>query len=144
MARPVRPIRAGRSGGTPKSMRLIRSAAIVLAAAIIVGCVPQQTLPPTCHDPAVTLHATLGDEHLEPSILEACRGQKVTMSVVIERDGIFHLHGYDAQTSATEVRTGQTLNLEFEAVRSGQFPIALHTTDGPAEAIIGTFIVYEP
>jgi hypothetical protein len=125
-------------------MRLPRSAAIVLAAAIIVGCVPQQTLPATCNDPSVTLHATLNDEHLEPAILEACRGQKVTMTVVIERDGIFHLHGYDDQTSATEVRAGQTLNLELEAVRSGQFPIALHTTDGPAEAIIGTFIVYEP
>jgi hypothetical protein len=125
-------------------MRLPQSAAIVFAAAIIAGCVAQQTLPPTCHDPAVTLHATLSDEHLEPTILEACRGQQVTMSVVIERNGIFHLHGYDDQTSATEVRAGQTLNLTFEAVRSGQFPIALHTTDGPAEAFIGTFIVYEP
>jgi hypothetical protein len=125
-------------------MRFDRRAAILIVAAIIAGCVPQQPLPATCNDPAVSLHATLADEHLNPGILEACRGQQVMLSVKIERDGIFHLHGYDDQTSATEVRAGQTLKLEFQAVRSGQFPIALHTTDGPAEVIVGTFIVYEP
>jgi hypothetical protein len=125
-------------------MRLDRRAAMLIAAAIIAGCVPQKSLPTTCDDPAVTLHATLADEHLDPGVLEACRGQAVTLSVKIERNGIFHLHGYDDQTSATEVRAGQTLNLPFQAVRSGQFPIALHTTDGPAEVIVGTLIIYEP
>jgi hypothetical protein len=85
-------------------MRFDRRAAILIVAAIIAGCVPQQPLPATCNDPAVTLTATLADEHLDPGVLEACRGQQVTLSVKIERDGIFHLHGYDDQSSATEVR----------------------------------------
>jgi hypothetical protein len=113
-------------------------------AAILVACVPQVVLPATCNDPSVMLHATLVDERLEPATLEVCRDQRVTLMVDAQRDGVFHLHGYDDQAAATEVRAGQTLTLEFNAVRSGQFPIALHTTDGPAEATIGTLIVHEP
>ena len=90
------------------------------------------------------LHATLANEQLTPGTLEVCRDQQVTLMVDIQRDGIFHLHGYDDQLAATEVRAGETLNLEFTTVRSGQFPIALHTVDGPAEVIIGTLIVHEP
>ena len=62
----------------------------------------------------------------------------------IERDGVLHLHGYDDQVSATEVRAGQETVFEFEAVRSGVFPIALHTLDGPAEVPVGSLIVHEP
>lgn len=116
----------------------------MLVAAVVAACVPQVVLPPTCHDPSVMLHATLADGHLTPGTLEVCRDQQVTLMVDIQRDGVFHLHGYDDQVAATEVRTGRTLTMEFTAVRSGQFPIALHTADGPAEATIGTFIVHEP
>jgi hypothetical protein len=115
----------------------------VLPAAIVGACVPQVDLPATCDDPSVTLHATLADEHLTPATLEVCRDQRVTLVVDVQRDGVFHLHGYDDQAAATEVRAGQTLSLELTAVRSGQFPIALHTTDGRAEATIGTLIVHE-
>jgi len=90
------------------------------------------------------LHATLTDERLEPSILEVCRGQTVTLIVDIERDGVFHIHGYDDQVQAAAVFAGEELELPFTAVRSGQFPIALHTADGPAEVAIGTLIVHEP
>ena len=116
----------------------------MLVAAIVGACVPQVVLPATCTDPSVTLHASLADEHLTPGTLEVCRDQRVTLVVDIGRDGIFHLHGYDDQVAATEVRAGETLDLEFTAVRSGQFPIALHPTSGPAEVTIGTLIVHEP
>jgi hypothetical protein len=46
--------------------------------------------------------------------------------------------------AATEVQAGETLDLELTAVRSGQFPIALHTEDGPAEVTVGILIVHEP
>jgi hypothetical protein len=111
---------------------------------VLVACVPQTVLPATCNDPSIVLHAELVDERLEPRTLEVCRDQAVTLMVDIRRDGILHLHGYDDQAPATEVRAGRTLTLEFTAVRSGQFPIALHTTDGPAEVTLGSLIVHEP
>jgi hypothetical protein len=112
-------------------------------AAVGVACVPQVQLPGTCDNPSVVLHATLADEQLTPRTLEVCRHQHVTLEVDVQRDGVFHIHGYDDQASAIEVRDGATLKVVFTAVRSGQFPIALHTTDGPAEVTIGTLIVHE-
>ena len=119
-------------------------AAPALLAAVLTACVGDAGLPATCHDPSVSFEATLSDEHLEPASFDACRGQEVTITFTIERDGVLHLHGYDDQVPATEVRAGQETVFEFDAVRSGQFPIALHTTDGPAEVNVGTLTVHEP
>jgi hypothetical protein len=121
-----------------------RATALLAIAAIMVGCVPPTVLPETCDDPSVTVPATLRNESLEPGTLEFCRDQRVTLTVTVERDGILHLHGYDDQVAATEVHAGETLELAFTTVRSGQFPIALHTTDGPAEVTVGVLIVHEP
>ena len=113
-------------------------------AALLVACVPSTVLPEDCDAPDVTRGSTLTGEQLEPATIEVCRDQQVTLEVEVERDGILHLHGYDDQTPAVEVRAGETTELAFTAVRAGQFPIALHTTDGPAEATVGTLIVHEP
>ena len=119
-------------------------AAATLLAVLLSACVGDAGLPSTCHDPSVDFSATLSDEHLQPASFDACRGQAVTMTFTIERDGVLHLHGYDDQVSATEVRAGQETVFEFEAVRSGVFPIALHTLDGPAEVTVGSLIVHDP
>jgi hypothetical protein len=124
-------------------MTALTTLAAALATAL-VACVPSAVLPATCNDPSVTLNATLSDEHLDPATLEVCRDQRVRLVVEVERDGILHLHGYDDQVAAQEVSSGETVTLELTTVRSGQYPIALHTTDGPAEAIIGTLIIHEP
>ena len=123
--------------------------ATVLATAALLGallsaCVEDAGLPETCHDPLVSFTATLSGEQLQPATFDACRGQAVTITFAIERDGVLHLHGYDDQVPAAEVRGGQETVFEFDAVRSGQFPIALHTTDGPAEKTVGTLTVHEP
>jgi hypothetical protein len=126
-------------------MRLDRWIAVLpVMAAMLAACVPTQVLPATCGDPSVTLQATLVDERLEPATLEVCRDQRVRLVVAIQRDGVFHVHGYDDQLAATEVHAGESLELSFTTVRSGQFPIALHTTDGPAEVTVGVLIVHEP
>jgi hypothetical protein len=117
---------------------------IALLSAALCACVPATSLPATCHDPSVTFAATLVDEHLEPASFDVCRGQKVTITFTIQRAGILHLHGYDDLLQAREVRAGQTVDLSFDAAHAGQFPIALHTTDGPAEATVGTLVVNEP
>jgi hypothetical protein len=110
---------------------------------VLAGCVPGTDLPDTCDDASVTIAATLVEERLEPSTLEVCRGQQVTIELTVERDAVFHLHGYDTELPAQEVRTGEDVSLTFEAARAGQFPIEIHTTDGPAEAQVGTLVVHE-
>jgi hypothetical protein len=116
----------------------------MLLAALLTACVGDAGLPSTCHDPQVSFAATLRGEQLEPATFDACRGQAVTITFAIERDGVLHLHGYDDQVPATEVRAGDEIVFAFDAVRSGQFPIALHTTDGPAEVTVGALTVHEP
>jgi hypothetical protein len=123
--------------------RFRRAAAPLALAALLVACVPPANLPEDCGDPAVTLQATLVDEELQPSTLEACSGQEVTIVLDVQRDAIFHLHGYDDEVPAREVTAGETVELSFTASRSGQFPIAIHTEDGPAEAEVGALIVHE-
>jgi hypothetical protein len=126
----------------------MRGRATLLAAsflaALLTACVGDAGLPATCHDPEVSFAATLSDELLEPASFDACRGQAVTITFTVERDGVLHLHGYDDEVPATEVRAGEVTVFEFDAVRSGQFPIALHTIDGPAEITVGGLTVHEP
>lgn len=125
-------------------LRAIPSILCALAiTALAAACVPAPDLPADCDAAAVTLEATLVDERLEPATLEVCRGQEVTIELTVERDATFHLHGYDEEVPAREVTAGETVTLTFDAARSGQFPIAIHTVDGPAEATVGTFIVHE-
>jgi hypothetical protein len=116
----------------------------LLTAVLVAACVPNAGLPETCHDPAVSFEATLVRERLEPATFDACREQQVSITITIERDGILHLHGYDDQEPAIEVRAGDEVTFDIQAVRSGAFPIALHTTDGPAEVTVGTLTVHEP
>jgi hypothetical protein len=123
--------------------RFARAAALLACAALMAACVPQTNLPESCDEPAVTLEATLANETLEPSSLEVCRDQEVTVSLDVRRDAVFHIHGYDEELPALQVSAGETVELEFTAARSGQFPIAIHTDDGPSEAEVGALIVHE-
>jgi hypothetical protein len=115
----------------------------ILVVLVVAGCVPASNLPESCGQDAVTLQATLVEERMEPATLEVCRGQQVTIQLTVERDATFHIHGYDEEAPARTVTAGEDVTFEFEASRAGQFPIAIHTTDGPAEATVGTFIVHE-
>lgn len=134
----------GNRMSNPLCGRAALFATSALLAAMLTGCVGDAGLPATCHDPSVSFEATLRAEHLAPASFDACRGQEVTITFAIEQDGVLHLHGYDDQVPATEVRAGQETVFEFDAVRSGQFPIALHTADGPAEITVGALTVHEP
>ncbi len=117
--------------------------AFLVGGLVIAGCVPGTDLPATCDDASVTVAATLVEERVEPATLEVCRGQQVTIDLPVERDAVVHLHGYDEERPAQEVRAGEDVSLSFEASRAGQFPIEIHTTDGPAEAEVGTLVVHE-
>lgn len=115
-----------------------------ILAVTLAACIQSTVVPEDCDAAAVTREATLDGDGLTPATLDVCRGQQVTLEIVIERDGILHLHGYDDEAPASAVRGGETREISFSAVRSGQFPIELHTTDSPAEATVGVLIVHEP
>ena len=122
-----------------------RHRAVLFSIALVLGaaCVPATDVPDDCGAGAVTRAATLADERLEPATLEVCRGQSVTLELSVERDAILHLHGYEAELPAQRVRAGHDVALSFRAARAGQFDIAIHATDGPAEAVVGTLVVHE-
>lgn len=109
----------------------------------VTGCVPEAQLPADCDAAEVRRQSTLAADRLDPSSIEVCRGQQVTLEVMAEQDGVVHLHGYDDQAPASELRAGDELRLEFTAVRSGQFPIELHQLDGSATEV-GILTVHEP
>lgn len=97
-----------------------------------------------CAVPTVEIELALAADALEPNDPAVCRDQEVTLVISPEVDGVFHIHGYDEEIPATEVRSGEETELRFTAARSGQFPIELHPLDAPAGVEIGVFTVHEP
>ena len=98
----------------------------------------------TCAAPAVEIELAVSADALDPNDPAVCRGQEVTLILSPQLDGVFHIHGYDEQVPATQIRGGEAIDLRFTASRSGQFPIELHPLDDPAGVDIGVFTVHEP
>lgn len=117
-----------------------------LTLALALGaCTGGVDRPSDCAAATVERQATLTDAmRLDPASITVCRDQAVTLSVQVEADGVLHLHGYDDQTSATQVSAGQRATLAFDAVRSGQFIIEFHPAEGEAEVEAGILTVDEP
>jgi hypothetical protein len=111
---------------------------VVMAAACVDGGTPTD-----CDAPAVTRAARLADGRLVPQNVAVCRGQQVTLILEVGQDGIFHVHGYDDALPATEVRAGETTELEFTADRAGQFVIELHAMGADEGGEVGILTVHE-
>lgn len=121
------------------------TAPLIIAAAILAGCVTGVERPSDCAAPSVERAATLTSDHrLEPDAITVCQDQQVTLEVDVQTDGVLHLHGYDDQTSAQEVTAGTPVTITFDAVHPGQFVIELHTADGPAGLGVGILTVDAP
>jgi hypothetical protein len=120
-------------------------AALAGALLLLTACV-EDTGPDAeaCTAPTIEVELTVSADALEPNDPAVCRDQEVTLIITPAVDGVFHIHGYDEQVPATEVRSGDEIKLEFTASRSGQFPIELHALDDPAGVEIGVFTVHEP
>jgi len=119
------------------------AAVLLLLLVAATACVRDAGLPDDCDAGAVERQATLADDLLDPDAIDVCRDQRVTLKIEVEQDGVLHLHGYDEEAPATEVHVGDSLQLPFTAVRSGQFVIELHGADG-SEAEVGILTVHEP
>jgi hypothetical protein len=119
----------------------IKAVLALACAVLLAGCVGGR---PACESLPGAIELTLTADSLTPSSPAVCRGTDVTLTVTSEVDGVVHIHGYDAEVPATEVSTGETLELAFTAVRSGQFPIELHPDEDPQGVSVGIFTVHEP
>lgn len=113
---------------------------LLVLGGILVACIAPA---PACEDLPSTLDLVLDAEGLEPSDPSVCSGADVTLSIDSRVDGVFHIHGYDAEVPAAEVVAGETLELRFAAERSGQFPIEFHAADDPEGVNVGLFTVHE-
>jgi len=124
--------------------RLVAVPVIAVIALVAAACVPGTTLPDDCSDAAVTRSVTLSGETLDPSTIEVCRDQSVTIELTAETDADVHFHGYDDQVPEQGVTAGETVTLTFDANQAGQFPIEIHPADGSEEVEAGTLVVNEP
>jgi hypothetical protein len=97
-----------------------------------------------CEALPTRVELTLAADGLNPSNPAVCRDREVTLVVTSQVDGILHIHGYDEQLPATEVAAGEMIELSFTAVRSGQFPIELHTDEDAQGSSVGILTVHEP
>lgn len=115
--------------------------ALLMLAAVSIGCVEQAGLPDDCDASAVNRQASVSGDRLDPEQIDVCKGQEVTIEIAGERPGALHLHGYDEEVT---VQAGDTATFTFTATRSGQFVIELHTPDEGPEIEVGLLTVHEP
>ena len=113
----------------------------MLLAMILAGCLGGGR---DCGTLPTRIELTLSADSLTPADPTVCGGREVTLVVTPDVDGVFHIHGYDDQVPATIVTGGEVTELVFPAVRSGQFPIELHTDENTEGASVGIFTVNEP
>lgn len=119
--------------------------ALVGLLAGLAGCVTD-TAPDAeaCAQPAVEIGLSLDADGLTPGTPAACRDQEVTLVVDAVVDGVLHVHGYDAELPAFQVRADETTQVTFAAARSGQFPVEFHPADDPRGVDVGILTIHEP
>lgn len=121
-------------------------AAVLIGLAVgAIGCVEsREPAPEACAASAVEVELTLTTSSLNPGDPSACRGQVVTLRIESEVEGMLHVHGYDAELIPIDVGPGLTTEISFDATRSGQFPIELHSEQDSDGSTVGILTVYEP
>ena len=120
-------------------------ACALLAVLVLAACV-ETTRPADsqCAQPEVTLALSISASSMSPADPAVCRGQRVTLTVESSVDGLLHVHGYDEELPVIDVRGGETTEVEFDASRSGQFPVELHTDEEMQGVSLGVLTVHEP
>jgi hypothetical protein len=115
--------------------------AVAMVTAMLIGCVKQATLPDDCSATSVQREATLTGERLNPEAINVCKGQQLTLTIITQRAGEIHIHGYEKEM---EVEPGDTATFTFSTTLPGQFHIELHTPNNGPEIEIGILTVNEP
>lgn len=112
-----------------------------MVTATLIGCVKQATLPDDCSATSVQREATLTGDRLNPEAINVCKGQQLILTIITQRAGEIHIHGYEKEM---EVEPGDTATFTFSTTLPGQFHIELHTPNNGPEIEIGILTVNEP
>lgn len=130
-------------GGVAYRIGVVIRAALVALLIGCAGCVSSAgTGGPDCAASTIELELALSESALTPAPA-VCRGQTATLRVESTTDGVLHVHGYDEEIPVIVVAPDEVAETTFEAVRSGQFVIQLHSPDGP-EVEVAILTVHEP
>jgi hypothetical protein len=97
-----------------------------------------------CDTTSLSLEVRVTAGAMEPSTMNMCQGQDVTLTLHSEVPGIFHVHGFEEWLPPVAVEAGQSLTLEFTPEVPGQYLVHLHDQQSGGETEIGLFAVYEP
>jgi hypothetical protein len=131
---------AARLGGSARAAAL----SLVALAGALAACIASSGPDPSaCGAPTFSAEVRLTERGLEPSGISVCRGQRVVISIEAAIDGVLHVQGYDEEIPLLELQAGDRDRIAFEAVRSGQFPIELHSNAAPAGESVGILTVHE-
>jgi hypothetical protein len=129
----------------PSSLaRLMRPlAGMVAAAGMLAACIEGA---PICDSLLEEIDVTIsagGD--MAPADPAVCRGDEVTLRITSDTEAVFHVHGFDeTELPATSLPAGETVEVTFTAVRSGQFPVEIHTDENPQGISTGLITIHEP
>ena len=124
--------------------RALGMALLGLAVGIAACVETNRPDPSACAAPSTTVELSLTDAALSPQDPAVCRGQQVELSVQSDVDGVLHIHAYDDQVPSIEVSAGERTEVTFDASRSGEFPIELHTDESAEGTSVGVLPVHEP
>ena len=122
-----------------------RFVALLALATLASACVETNRPDEAACDAAeARIELSVSESSLTPADPAACRDQQVTLVITSTVDGLLHVHGYDEELPVIEVRDGGSTEVAFQATRSGEFPIELHTDDEVAGTALGVLTVHEP
>lgn len=96
------------------------------------------TLPASAGELAFELAITQ-ESLVQPAVLKAEEGDRVTLKIHPEIDGLLHLHGYG---HAVPLKSGVAAHLDFTAQYSGRFPAELHGEQVEGHAVVLYLEVY--
>ena len=126
----------------PSVTRLAAPLLAFLGVVTLASCLEPS---PDCEALAADIEVTVTAGAMTPSDPAVCRGDAVTLQIASEVDGFVHVHGFDDdELPAIPVAAGETVEVRFAAVRSGQFPVEVHPQDDPAGVSIGLLTIHEP
>ena len=103
------------------ALALLVSLLSLLIAACGASNVPQE----------VTVTAKFAGGQLTPDTVQASQGDNVTLSIESDRDGAFHIHGYDLER---EVTAGAVADFQFVANATGRFLVNFHGAAAPEDS----------
>lgn len=96
-----------------------------------------------CDTTRLSLEVTVTSGAMEPSTMNMCQGQDVTLTLHSDVPGIFHVHGFEEWLAPIAVEAGQSQTLQFTPEVPGQYLVHLHDQISGGETEIGVFAVYE-